>query len=278
MYYWNTTFDLDSTKRDFIDRHGIGRIYLRMFDVVPGKNGEVVPNATVALGDSAVDCPVKVVPTIFILNECFRTPNDALAQKLLQRVLQMCTTHHIDIDGELQIDCDWTVSTRDNLYSFLEQLRTLAHEKGLKLSSTIRLHQLSQPVPPVDNGVLMVYNTGDMTRIDVKKPILDPKDVQPYLKYLGGYKLPLAAAYPVFRWELLFRGGKFVDVIHSRDELPILPGDSIVERRVEFADILAVKKAIEKQRDDCQSGIILYDLSNYNIKRYSSEEFEALFN
>ena len=36
----------------------------------------------------------------------------------------------------------------------------------------------------------MVYNTGDMRDIGKEKPILDPDDVMPYLKYIKDYPLP----------------------------------------------------------------------------------------
>lgn len=36
MYYWNTTFAIDSAKRDFIDSHKVERLYMRFFDVAPG--------------------------------------------------------------------------------------------------------------------------------------------------------------------------------------------------------------------------------------------------
>ena len=47
IYYWSTTFQLDSTKRTFLKEHQINRIYLRYFDVVVDDNGEPMPNATV---------------------------------------------------------------------------------------------------------------------------------------------------------------------------------------------------------------------------------------
>lgn len=277
MYYWNTTFSIDSIKSDFIKRHGVKRIYLRMFDVVPDKNGQPTPNATINLGDTIAECPVPVVPTVYILNECMKHPDDSLPQRLLRRVIQMCETHGLTIDGEIQIDCDWTASTRANLYNFMSLLRNLAHSRGLKLSSTIRLHQLSQPVPPVDAGVLMVYNTGDLTRLDVDKPILDPEDVKPYLKYLPGYKLPLAAAYPIYRWDVLFRRGKFVDIIHSPGEIPVLSTDSVAVRVPTVDDILTTKKMIESTRPDIGGMTILYDLNNYNISRFTNEDFENFF-
>jgi len=38
VYYWNTAFRIDSLKRDFLDRHQIGKIYVRYFDVVPDES------------------------------------------------------------------------------------------------------------------------------------------------------------------------------------------------------------------------------------------------
>ena len=33
MYYWKTTFDIDSTDVAFLETHNIKRLYVRMFDV-----------------------------------------------------------------------------------------------------------------------------------------------------------------------------------------------------------------------------------------------------
>ena len=33
IYYWKTVFELDSVELSFLQKHNIGRIYLRMFDV-----------------------------------------------------------------------------------------------------------------------------------------------------------------------------------------------------------------------------------------------------
>ena len=34
VYYWRTTLTLDSTERAFLADHGVGRMYVRYFDVV----------------------------------------------------------------------------------------------------------------------------------------------------------------------------------------------------------------------------------------------------
>lgn len=184
-----------------------------------------------------------------------------------------------DIAGvkEIQIDCDWTMRTRAAYYGFLEQLRAMAHNDGIKLSATIRLHQLSQPAPPVDRGVLMMYNTGDFTDLACRKPILDMNDAAPYMSRLAGYGLPLASAYPLFSWRILFRAGRYVGIMHADDDLPVLPGDSIVERRVELDDIMKAKDAVSRKRADANGEIILFDMSNQNITRFKPEEYEKVY-
>ena len=45
-YYWSTTWQMDSSKKNFIQKHNIKRIYVRFFDVVMDANREIMPNAT----------------------------------------------------------------------------------------------------------------------------------------------------------------------------------------------------------------------------------------
>ena len=70
---------------------------------------------------------------------------------------------------------------------FLKEVRPSLEgyfQKKIRISSTIRLHQLAQTPPEADYGVLMCYNTGDLKDFNTKNSILDVKDVKPYLKYL----------------------------------------------------------------------------------------------
>jgi hypothetical protein len=98
----------------------------------------------------------------------------------------MCATNDIGAVRELQVDCDWTLRSREKYFALLSDVRRLLKEHGMNLSATIRLHQLSQPAPPVDYGALMVYNTADPRRLTDHNPILDIRDVEPYMKHLKG--------------------------------------------------------------------------------------------
>ena len=58
VYFWSTTFELDSTQLDFIHRNEVSRLYLRYFDVVVDEADRVMPNATVRFS-GAIRCSSK---------------------------------------------------------------------------------------------------------------------------------------------------------------------------------------------------------------------------
>lgn len=274
-YYWSTTLDIDSQKAAFIKEHDITRLYIRYFDVVQGNAGEPVPNATLKFR-SLPDSSIEIIPTVFITNECMKAKTGGLAEKILGRVLQMNETNGVRNVKGVQIDCDWTMTTRKKFFAFMDEMKRLTHENGMELSATIRLHQLSQTPPPCDRGILMMYNTGDVTDFNCRKPILDMADAGPFMRHLDDYELPLSSAYPLFRWEVIFRNGKFVGIQHYEGEFPTLPTDSLRTCQPEITDIMKAKEAIEKRRPDANNEIILYDLSNYNIKRFNREDYEKI--
>ena len=282
VYCWQTTFaPNDSTVAAFIRHQRITHIYLRYSDVVM-TNGTPMPNASVNVV-GRVPKGVTVTPVVYITNDCMKaigqnhTEATDLANKILRRVGQMTSTLQLGPVNELQIDCDWTITTRRSYFDFLSTLRNLAHDQRLQLSTTIRFHQLTQPVPPADRGVLMAYNTGDVRNINNRYPILDIADVKPYLRYLSTYQLPLSTAYPIFSWRVLFRGGHFVGILHSDDDYPILPGDKIIKRDTDLRHILEAHQTISELRPDAHDEIILYDLQTNNIKRFQASDYEKIY-
>ena len=306
VYYWRTALQLDSTERDFVAQHHIGRAYVRYFDVVM-RDGKPMPNATLSFDDT-LPTGVEVVPTIFIVENCLRHDLSGLADKLVRRVLQMNETRDIAGVKQVQIDCDWTRQSMPACFALLREVRDLLHGHGMTLSATIRLHQLSMPAPPVDEGVLMVYNTGDMRVRNGRNPILDYRDVYPYLSQLRDYDLPLCAAYPVFGWRLLFRGTTFKAIVYdtpladstlyrrvddqnyvvvghstlvesnsnATDEVHLDPGDSLHIGRPDAASILRVAQALEKERPGINSQVVIYHLDNQHLNHYNDQFYETL--
>jgi hypothetical protein len=258
VYYWRTELRLDSTERAFLDRHDVKKVYCRYFDVVM-RDGEPMPNATISFSDT-LPSGVELVPTVYITEDCMHKPHPGLAGKLVSRVRQMNETNDLPPFRELQIDCDYTARSRQVYYDFLSEIdhSPLFTSHFSLLSTTIRLHQLQMKAPPVDYGVLMLYNTGDPRRFMERNPVLDLRDVQPYLRHLSDYPLPLAAAYPVYQWVRHIHGVR-------------------VEHTVEADEILRVKQAVEQERPELRRTILTYHLDKENINRYDNETYEKIY-
>ena len=254
VYYWRTDLRLDSTERAFLRIYNINKVYCRYFDVVMNENGEPMPNATITFSDT-LPTTVEIVPTVYITIECLQKPHQGLAAKLVKRIKQMNETNDISGVREIQIDHDYTARNMKVYYQFLNEVK---QAWGGTLSTTIRLHQLSMEAPPVDYGALMLYNTGDPQKWTERNPILDHRDVAPYLRHLEDFPLPLAAAYPVFSW------------------LRII-GNVEIEHTVEASEILQVKHMVEQERQNLSRSIITYHLDKDNINRYKPETYEEIY-
>jgi len=258
VYYWRTDLRLDSTEKAFLGQYNIKKVYCRYFDVVMNNDAtEPSPNATLTISD-ALPGNIEIIPTVYITEDCMHKPYKDLAKKIVDRILQMNETNDIGNVHEIQIDCDYTSKSRQTYYKFLEEVQHQLSSKKYHLSTTIRLHQLSMPAPPADYGVLMVYNTGNPLKWQERNPILDYRDVYPYLSRLDDYPLPLATAYPVYQW---IRNIQNVRVEHT----------------VEAEEILKVKHAMEKERPGLSRSIITYHLETDNINRYKPETYEEIY-
>ena len=254
VYYWRTDLRLDSTERAFYEKYIINKVYCRYFDVVMDENGEPMPNATITFSDT-LPADIEIVPTVYITIDCLQEPHQDLAAKLVKRIRQMNETNDIRGVREIQIDHDYTARNMQIYYQFLNEVK---QAWGGTLSTTIRLHQLPMEAPPVDYGALMLYNTGDPQKFMERNPILDKRDVAPYLRFLNHYPLPLAAAYPVFSW---------LRTIHGVQ----------IEHTAEASEIMEVKHMVEQERKDLSRSIITYHLDKENINRYKPETYEEIY-
>lgn len=256
VYYWRTDLRLDSTERAFLEQYNINKVYCRYFDVVidSARSQDPMPNATITFSDSLPE-GIEMIPTVYITENCMHQRHKGLAEKLVERIRQMNETNDIIGVKEIQIDCDYTINSLPTYYQFLKEVK---EAWGQQLSTTIRLHQLTMKAPPVDYGVLMLYNTGDPRKWTERNPILDIRDVSPYLKRLDRYPLPLAAAYPVFTWLRMINGLQ-------------------IEHTVEAEEILKVKQAVEQRRENLKRSIITYHLDKENINRYKPETYEEIY-
>ncbi len=267
VYYWRTTFMLDSTECAYLHQYNIRTLYCRYFDVVMNELQGPMPNATLQFAQSFPDS-LEVIPTVFIMNNCMQSKSllnvdgkedvTAFARRIVSRITQMNQTNDVKGVRQIQIDCDYTARNRELYYRFLKAVRHEAQRHGLGLSVTIRLHQLSMPAPPADYGVLMLYNTGAPERFSERNPILDLRDVQPYLPFLKDYPLPMGAAYPTFVWNRNIHG-------------------TLISHAADYADISRTKRLVEAERPDLRQLVVTYHLDNENIQRYTPQQHEEIY-
>lgn len=206
IYYWKTQFQLNNYEKSFIEKHDIRKIYIRFFDVDYGQDKDglfkALPIATTLFHDT-VPAEIEVVPTVYITTKAINA-DSTFAQLMYKRIIAMAKRNKIRNIHEIQVDCDWTNSTKDSFFKLCKDLRNILHKDSLSLSATIRLHQLEKECPPVDYGVLMLYNTGSLYNSNANS-ILDYNDVKPYLSSKQEYALPLDVAFPIYSWGIWMR-------------------------------------------------------------------------
>jgi len=311
VYYWKTVFALCDEEKQWLKEHNIRRMYIRYFDVVMDYSNVVsfsevtseyipVPNATIRFVDSVPD-NLEVVPTVFIDNKVFKECKmmNTFAERLVTRILIMSETNNVRSIREVQLDCDWTATTEKEWFAFAALVKEELKKSGIILSATIRLHQLNQPVPPVDRGVLMCYNTGGVKNYNTTNSILNRNDVALYAKHLKSYKLPLDIAYPTFSWAAWFNCNRYFQALirdlkpdnenikiknrnyyevvkdFYKEEKYLREGDLLRFEFSHFTEIMSVKNMLEPNLK--KHSIILFHLDNYNLSKYSTEHINQIF-
>ena len=316
IYYWRTTFTLSDEERNFIERHDIGKIYMRFFDVgcatVSKPGQEVVPEATIRFIDS-VPQGIEVVPTIYITNYAMydmRMHEREYAEKIVKRVNAICNRNGIKY-RELQLDCDWNKGTRSHFFKLCEAVKQCL-DSTQSVSSTIRLHQLTQSPPPVDRGVLMVYNTGNLMEMTTENSIFSKKDIEPYLAdgRLADYALPLDVAYPAYGWSVVFypNEGKYrFDRLMRRTDFTQYPemkcvaqnmyeatssvvfsaagevhdyvteGHKVKVERPDADEIIDIKAMIDRLLGGKPHANIIYHLDEEQLKHYTDNEISDIY-
>lgn len=138
-----------------------------------------------------------------------------------------------NVNNEILIDCDWTETTQQHYFDFLRELKKEFPQK--QITSTLRLWQYRHPeksgVPPVKKCLLMCYNIADVKDINIENSIAMPNLMKPYFEGKK-YPLELDFALPVFSWNILFRYGQFVKILHAGNNLPSL-NDTVCFEQVE---------------------------------------------
>ena len=300
FYHWKSSWEPGPGTQAFLDSLGTTKIYLRLFDVDLDENsGRPVP---VGLFEGfAIDSvPENVIPVVFITNRTLRNFTEGKNEKLAERMTGLIRSY-LPSPAELQLDCDWTESTRAAFFRLIENVKKQLPETAI--SVTIRLHQFKYPgptgVPPADRGMLMVYNMGEVENWETNNSIIDPSIAAQYLDHAAAYPLPLDIALPLFQWGCVYRDGRLVQLFHNLTKTalsdttrfdPIAEGRFLTKKntyldgfflnkgdriRLEEVEMDALKEVAEMLRpitDCCGASLAFYHLDSMIVEKYKPEE------
>lgn len=304
FYYWKTIFKLSETEKEVLEDNKVHKLYIRYFDIgLHPQTQEPIPISPIRFEENTGS--FVVVPVVFIKNKVMLQPNldiDDLAEKTVHLIEGINKKNNIDCQ-EIQIDCDWTLSSKDNYLKFIEEFKKRSQKK---LSATIRLHQVKYfkktKIPNVDSGVLMYYNMGSIAP-DSLNSVYDQKIAARYLKSLKNYPLPLDFALPIYSWGVHIRNQKviglrskmnvealrkdtnfeqsgtvFFKVKHSNYKNGIFyeENDLLKMETITAEDLKQMAEELEENVAQPPKEIIFYDLDEFNLKNYEKNIFEQV--
>lgn len=304
FYYWKTVLKFSKTEKEILKDNNVTKLYVRYFDIgLNPKTEEPIPLSPIHFQENINN--FEIVPVVYIQNKVMLLPNldvDDLAQKTVDFVEDINSKNKISCQ-QIQIDCDWTLSSKDNYLKFIEQFKKLSQKK---LSATIRLHQVKYfkktKIPNVDSGVLMYYNMGTIAN-DSANSIYSQKISEKYLKSLKKYPLHLDFALPIYSWAVHIRN-KNVIGLRSKLNVSELKKDSNFQQispiffkvrsstykngifyeendllkteAISSEDLIEMAEDLNKNVAQAPKEILFYDLDEFNLKNYEKNIFEQV--
>lgn len=303
FYYWKSRVNISPEESKKLDSLSVHRLYVKFFDVTLDETSrQPVPAAIIQFPDSGMG-PYPITPVVFITNETFAALDSTGTDSLAIRVAGLLTQlgEGIKLDKELQLDCDWTLGTRDRYFRFLRKIRQEPFARDKILSATIRLHQLKYTrrtgIPPVDRGLLMAYNMGNLRHPETQNSILDPDILNQYTGKMSQYPLPLDMALPLFDWWVWFRQGQYKGLV-STETLPFAQvkkekisfdnqttlnghtfekGDWLRYENSPYMSLLETGYQLNRRSNTDSLTILFYHLDPANLSKYTLHELETVY-
>lgn len=311
FYHWKSVFAPTDPELSVLKNSQVSNIYLRFFDVDWNTTtSQPSPIAQVRIPDAGIFSRQKlgVIPTVFITNECIKNISieqcESLAENIHKLINEIVTINKIDTVKEIQIDCDWTATTKEKYFSLLRSLQKI--DTVRLYSATIRLFQVKYKndagIPPVKKGLLMCYNMGNLKSPLTNNSILDPGELKKYTSNLDTYPLSLDVALPLFSWHVLFRQNGYAGLLQNinNEELKqvsmhvgknrfevlkdtiwnnvfLKKGDVLRYENSSYDDIMETASMIRKKINNNRLRLSLYHLDSIILSKYSTHEIENIF-
>ena len=302
FYYWKTNLKFSETEKEVLKDNNVHKLYIRYFDIGLHPEKKIpFPISPIHFEENIQR--FEVVPVVFIQNKVMLEPNldvEDLAKKTIHLIDEINSKNKITC-AQIQIDCDWTLKSKEHYLEFIEQIKKLSQKK---LSATIRLHQVKYfkktKIPNVDSGVLMFYNMGSIAP-DSLNSIYSKEISKKYLKSLKRYPLHLDYALPIYSWAIHIRDKKVLG-LRSKLNFTALEKDKNFQKITpiffkvrqsnykngvyyEENDLLKVEaispKDLKEMAEDLSGNsmeppkeIIFYDLDEFNLNNYEKNIFK----
>jgi hypothetical protein len=265
FYYWKTVYEDNKVEKQYFDTLHCKKLYLRIMDVDKGDTGPM-PVSPVSF-KSSLPSAAEVIPVVFIVNNVLKNQTQSqlngLASKIVYYVNGKMRQSGKTTFTELQIDCDWTRTTRENYFYLLNCIKANTQLKNKQISATLRLHQLknqkSSGIPPVNRVMLMCYNMGNLRKYGIQNSILAQNELEKYIgNNLSDYPMPIDVGLPLFSWAVVFRQKQYIGIAKG------LNSDSLN------------KKNIFKATAQGQIYQLMQDLPAHGLKRGDEVRWEAI--
>ncbi len=273
-YHWKGTLRLDSLERMYAEQLQSQTLYLRFFDVDFHPEQKAIPIGDLQILNANISPFQQVVAVVFITNRTMLQTTSSeikdLAEKIMNKIFAKSRTHQLLLQG-IQLDCDWSEKSRNNFFLLCKAVKQICQTKKLRFSVTIRLHQYKYfshtGVPDADEGILMLYNIGNVEGENTQNSILDLKLVEKYLQNAEKYPLPLKIALPLFQWAVVKRMGKVVHLLSEITEKDLQQNPHL--KKIQ-------EKHYKVKKNHYFGGVFLYEQDELRWESVSLESLEQL--
>ncbi|MFN5346060.1 MAG: hypothetical protein ACK5B3_02445 [Bacteroidota bacterium] len=308
FYYWKQDFSISTAEEKVLTDLKINKLFVRFFDVQwIEEEEEAYPVSKINFTDKLKN-EMAIVPVIYIENAVLKNTDvnktDTLADNIVKSVHAILKSQKLNAN-EVQIDCDWTESTRDK---YFQVLRSIKNKTRWKLGATIRLHQVKYKektgVPPIDYGLLMYYNMGQLNTNANTNSIYSAKTASLYKDYIYSYPLDLDVALGLFSWGVHSRNGKGVRLINNWNKELIVDdhhfkvtsannyicikdtvvnqsmiyvGDLIKIEETSSEELLNIASELNEEIKNDSISVIFYHLDDFILKNYETKKLENIY-
>ena len=225
FYYWSSNNDYSDNVKSNLKKVKARKLYVKYFEVDYSESMGNFPydKTDFYSYDIHIEDSISIIPTIFIKNEIFKHNTNISLNKLADNIVFLIDKYNKEKFqnaynsnfNEIQIDCDWTKSTKEKYFYLLKKIKQLSKKE---ISCTLRLYPYKYSndmgIPPVDKVTLMCYNIIKPLSEKDKNSILDVAELKKYLNTFREYPLHVDIALPIFSWSHIYQNNQFSGLIN----------------------------------------------------------------